>query len=218
MSEGRQTKITKLTYHCPICAATIDVSTTLVGSQVDCPNCSVPILVKAPEAEPSLEPQSSPAEFSVEKPTDDETTLLKAHPALFRKRPIRTLGLAVLGIGAFIFGISSSVNASWTMAIVSLVVLVAVAATFGYWYLEILWTTLTITNKRTILRQGIIEKRTSEVQHDDIRNLQVHQNMFERVFGIGDLAISSSGQDDLEVQAIAIPDPDEVAELVRRMQ
>jgi len=208
----------KITYRCPNCQTKIGLVLALVGEQVDCPKCTVPFLAKAPSAEPLLNEDSSSAEFAIDKPTDDESVILETHPAMFRRHPIQFVLLSIISLASLIFAIAMAVNQIWGGTIAGVVAMLLVAAYFGYWYLEVIATQLVITNKRTTLRHGILAKKTSEVQHDDIRNLQVEQNAIQRIFGIGTIAISSSGQDDVEVTVKGIPNPNEVAELVRRMQ
>lgn len=62
------------------------------------------------------------------------------------------------------------------------------------WYLTCLCTRLTVTNQRTTLRHGLLSKHTNEVWHRDVRNVQIDQSFFQRIFGVGRIAISSSGQ------------------------
>lgn len=213
---GQNEQVTELQYRCPSCDASISVATSMVGDEVDCPNCSTPFLAAAPKAKPQYDHGDDvEAEYSIDKPTDDESEVAVAHPAMFRKHPLQFIGLMILLVASLYY---SFMAATWAGVYISLGVVLIIAGYFGYWWLEIIATKLTVTNKRTTLRHGIIAKTTSEVQHDDIRNLQIHQNALERILGIGDIAISSSGQDDLEVYAYAIPKPNKVAELVRRMQ
>ena len=209
-----------ITYRCPNCQATIDISTPMIGDTVECPSCSVPFEAVVPEGEPLLngETVGEEAEYSIRKPTDDESVIAEVHPAMFRKHPIQFVLLTLLALISMFYGAAYLYDGAVTMGTTCFVVVLVVAGYFGYWWLEIIATKLTVTNKRTTLRHGIIAKKTSEVQHDDIRNLQVDQNALERILGIGDIAISSSGQDDLEVVAQAIPSPNDVADLIRRMQ
>ena len=87
-----------------------------------------------------------------------------------------------------------------------------------YWWFKSLYVTLTVTNRRTILRKGLFSKSTSEVAHDDVRNIQIDQSMVQRLLNIGDLLISSAGQDTIEIKARAIHDPERVASIVREHQ
>ncbi len=220
--EPKTEAISQLTYRCPACDASIDIVTTLVGETVECPHCSTPFLAEEPSAKPMMEkdPQAMhvDAEYTITRPSDDESTLVELHPAMFRRHPFLYLALVGLAIASAIFGVMASIDQNWTLAAICLGVLVLSAGYLIYWYVEIIATTLQVTNKRTTLRKGILSKSTTEVQHDDVRNLQVHQNVIQRILGIGDIAISSSGQDDLELFVKAIPAPEEVAELVRRLQ
>ena len=217
MNETLTEKIHRVNYRCPSCSSSIAVATPLIGDIVDCPQCSVPFKAKAPEADPEFN-ASAEADFSIDKPTDDESVIFETHPAMFRRHPIQFVLLTIVLIAAALFCVSMAVNQAWILAGCSLIVMIVIGGYFGYWYLDVIATHLIITNKRTTLRHGIIAKKTSEVQHDDIRNLQVDQNALQRILGIGTIAISSSGQDDVEVSAKAIPNPNEVADLVRRMQ
>ena len=73
---------------------------------------------------------------------------------------------------------------------------------------------LRITNKRTILRRGLLSKSTTEVVHNDIRNIQIHQSFLNRVFGVGRLGISSAGQEGIEIVMDACPRPDRIKEVI----
>jgi uncharacterized membrane protein YdbT with pleckstrin-like domain len=73
---------------------------------------------------------------------------------------------------------------------------------------------LTITNKRAIERDGLLKKDISEVLHDDIRNVQTHQTLRQRLLGIGDIGISSAGQEDFEIQVRDVPNPGKIREVI----
>jgi len=73
---------------------------------------------------------------------------------------------------------------------------------------------LHITNKRSILRSGFFSKSTTEVLHDHVRNVQVDQTFLNRIFNVGTIGISSSGQDGIEIVAHSIPRPMHVKETI----
>jgi hypothetical protein len=210
-------------YRCPHCGETIRVADDVMGTVVDCPVCESPFRVDVPAAEP-VDPRTVPeGELpAIDHPERTEGELKSVHPAMFRTNPVLFIGYWSI----FILGITAIVLAAWNVELVSQtfqLVAGSVLALLGAfllakWFLETRFTQLTVTNKRTVLRKGIIAKRTTEVQHDDIRNIQVDQNIYERMVGVGDIAVSSSGQDDLEIQVHGIPKPNEVAELIRDMQ
>ena len=76
-------------------------------------------------------------------------------------------------------------------------------------------TRLTITDRRTTLREGILDKRTNEIRHADIRNVQVIQGFVDRLFRVGTLDLSSAGQSDVEIEVKGLPDPQGIAKLIR---
>jgi uncharacterized membrane protein YdbT with pleckstrin-like domain len=126
-----------------------------------------------------------------EKQADrEEVILYQAHPAMFRNHPIAfvlCVILSVVGIG--------------------LVMLLA-------WWVRCLATQLTVTNEQTTLRRGILSKHTNDVFHSNVRNIQVRQSFFQRLFDVGYVGISSAGQAGMEIEIDGIPHPERVKELI----
>ena len=120
-----------------------------------------------------------------------EDLLYSAHPAMFRSNPIAFL-LCILLIPVFGLGL----------------------AMLLFWWLNTLGTTLTITDQRTILRKGLLSKFTTEVFHEDVRNVQLRQTFFQRVFGVGHIGISSAGQAGIEIEVDGIPKPNIIKDLL----
>ena len=59
------------------------------------------------------------------------------------------------------------------------------------------------------------ENKTYEIKHIDVKDIQVFQNFFERVFGIGgSISISSSGQSDIGIKINGMEDYEKVKELI----
>jgi len=119
-----------------------------------------------------------------------ETVLYKDSPAMFRNRPVLFLvccALIPVGIG--------------------LVVLFV-------WWLRCLATSLVITDRRVTLRQGLLSKDTNDVLIADIRNVKVRQNLFQRIFGVGTVAVSTSGQSDMEIEVHGVPAPERIKAII----
>jgi len=115
-----------------------------------------------------------------------EMILYKDSPAMFRNRPVLFLACCAL----IPFGIG-------------LVVLLV-------WWLRCLATTLVITDRRVTLRKGLLSKSTNDVLIADIRNVQVSQSFLQRIFGVGAVAVSTSGQGDMEIEVHGMPAPDRI--------
>lgn len=210
-------------YRCPHCGETIRIADEVMGQVVDCPVCESPFKVEVPSAQPVDASALADSELpEIDHPERSEGELTSVHPAMFRTNPIAFIGywtILIVGLAAIVLAMWNYEFISQTLQIVAGSVLALVGAILlGRWWLETMYTELTVTSKRTVLRKGIIAKQTTEVQHDDVRNIQVDQNVYERLAGVGDLAISSSGQDELEIHVHGIPRPNEVAEIIRDMQ
>ncbi|QDU37084.1 Bacterial membrane flanked domain protein [Maioricimonas rarisocia] len=122
----------------------------------------------------------------------DEEILYEANPSMFRNKPVMFILCVLLSV-----------------VVVGLVILIV-------WYVQTLATELQVTNKRTILRKGLLSKYTSEVWHDNVRNVQIRQSFFQRIMNVGWIGISSAGQSGLEIAIAGIPDPEEAKEIIDR--
>lgn len=211
-----------LAYECPHCHETLQVDEDVLGEEMDCPSCGDPFLIEIPVAHPVDPDRVNGHTPEVHQAGREEDIIETVHPAMFRKHPFTYVGEWALVIGGLILvglTLAGYVYLNYTLQIATgLLVAVTGAGMLLYWWLTVVYTKLSITNKRTILRRGIVSRFTTEVQHDDIRNIQVDQTMFERLVGVGDIAISSSGQDDLEVDVDGIPQPEKFAKMIRNLQ
>ena len=125
-----------------------------------------------------------------------ETYLLKTNPSMFRNHPfyfILLLILVPLTLGLALIG-------------------------FLVWWIKCKSIRLQITDERTLLIEGIISRYSTEVRHEDVRNLQVEQSALQRILGVGRIEISSAGQATMEIVVNGVPDPQGIADLIRRHQ
>ena len=63
-------------------------------------------------------------------------------------------------------------------------------------------------------RRGLISRQTSEIHVSDIRLVNLKQGIWQRLFGVGSLFISSAGLSGVEVKFIGIPDPEGAKERI----
>lgn len=228
-------QIQKILYRCPHCSQAFRITETLIGRKVDCPHCGRPFRAEAPSALPIDEGSLSPEdaqdvpEISAGSSEDEEVVLVR-HPSMLRAHPWRFLllfllvGLGVAALAISLFWERGLVinNQQWASPAVlqwaGLALTLLGAIWIGIWWLKTRMHELKVTSKRTIQRTGLISRFTTEVQHDDVRNIQVDQNFYQRLVGVGDLAVSSAGQSNLEIRINGIPGPDHVAKVIREMQ
>ena len=119
-----------------------------------------------------------------------ETVLYKDSPAMFRNRPVLFLvccALIPVGIGVVVLFV---------------------------WWLRCLATSLVITDRRVTLRQGLLSKDDNDVLIADIRNVKVRQNLLQRIFGVGTVAVSTSGQSDMEIEVHGVPAPERIKAII----
>ena len=193
---------------CDNCERVFEVSPKQAGGKVPCPHCGD--VNRMPPAEASqtkeLPPDAAP-----------ERDICVIRPAMFRAHPFRYLLMTGLLAGGAALAVATPLNDrlwSWLLW-VGLLMILAAAMWWVIWYITArLWVKLTISNKRTIRREGIIRRYTSEVLHDHVRNVEIRQSLLQRLLKVGYIGISSAGQDDIEIEVWDIPKPYEVKALI----
>lgn len=215
----------QLAYECPLCGKTVHFPADRLGEVVDCPECHKQFKASVPlgrAVSGSSTGQDNPR--SDDNSTGSERTLRTIHPVVYRNRLFLTTLFSIglpLGVIMLIMGLAGSALfglAGVPLIVIGAVLLLGSALFFVYHWIHSISTTIKITTERTIVIRGIVSKSTNEVQHDDIRNIRSDRNLFERLFNYGDLALSSSGQDDMEIVINDIPDPQGVIDLIRQYQ
>ena len=215
-----------LTYECPHCKGSIDVLERMLGETIECPVCNRPFLAKPPagRALSAEEAEGSRHTAAADQAVDDEQVEKVIHPVVFRRHLIGTLlfsVLAVVGVAGIVSGLMG-IAVLQLPAIAVIVMSIALLLVGGFflakWYMASRMHSLTLTNERLVYKYGIIKRGISELRYEDIRNLQLDQNITERLLNFGDLALSSSGQDEMEIIINDIPNPTQVADYIRQRQ
>jgi len=151
----------------------------------------------------------------------DERILYRTRPAMLRGQPFRIAGLIFLGWLLVLFLGSGKLGESGPQAAIFLVILlvwVVLLARAALWIARCFTTWLTITDKRTTLRHGLLSKHTTEVRHADVRTVEVNQSLLQRLLLTGDISLGSAGHSGMEIVAPAISSPGKVARLIRDFQ
>lgn len=119
----------------------------------------------------------------------DENIVYQASPPMFRNNPLGFI-LSVILIAAFGLGI---------------IILL-------WWYVVSRSTVLTVTDREMRLERGILNKTHSEIQLNAVRSVRVHQSLWQRMFGTGDVEVFSAG-DNAEIVAKGMPNPGRIREI-----
>jgi|SRR5690554_3239265 len=114
-----------------------------------------------------------------------------SNPAMFKNNPLGFI-LALILIPVFGLGI--------------LILL--------WWYLQTRASKLTVTDTEIIYDTGLLNKEHSEISISRIRAIRVKQSFFDRIFGVGEIAIYTAG-DNPEIIAKGMPDPNSIRELIK---
>jgi uncharacterized membrane protein YdbT with pleckstrin-like domain len=86
-----------------------------------------------------------------------------------------------------------------------------------YWYLKCKGSKLEINGDEIVLEEGLLSKERTELAISGIRTVKIKQSFFNRLFGVGTVAIFTAG-DNPEIQAHGMPRPEVFRELVKASQ
>ena len=76
----------------------------------------------------------------------------------------------------------------------------------------------TIDEENIESRHGIIARKLKSIRIEDLRNINVTQSVFQRLFGIGDIEFSSAAGGGVEVVFKGVIDPISVKEIAQDLQ
>lgn len=201
-------------YDCPHCDASLNSPVEEVGIKDSCPECGEEFIVpgtneleirrrnakvKKEEAEARIRESEAleaknkvrPSTFEP-SPKSPNNNNSPEHDLFYSRMALSPINVIIAGILCFV--------------IIGIPIMIVM-------YLNSIGSSLSITQRRSKLRSGILSKQTSEVFHKDVRNVQISQGLIERIFDIGLISISSAGQDGFEIQ-IRIHDPYKAKQLI----
>jgi len=141
----------------------------------------------------------------------EEQLLYEGNPAIIRNHPFFLLFSLIFMVLAAIGLMVKGWNLGWVLTLFGL----------GGFIILILWlnkisSELTITNKRSILRKGILAKSTVEIFHSDVRTIQIKQTLFQRLLIVGDIGIASAAQSIVEIEMLGASHPEKIRELINK--
>lgn len=212
-------------FNCDRCDMLIELDDEQAGTKHECLNCGdmnrVPQLaggaVALADEDPEIDSKKIDRAAKAGYPADfgPETRVLKIRRCWFRSRAIRFSLVALITIASLV-GLLWTKLGSHGMMYYGLFGFLTVAGTgmILWWWFDRLSASFEITTKRSIMHRGFFSKSSSEVVHDNIRNIQVDQSFLQRVCKVGRIGISSSGQDGVEIQVNHLANPDQLKEII----
>src|SRR4029078_4282374 len=111
--------------------------------------------------------------------------------------------LVVVSLGSFLAALSGAQTWGLWAQVVVLVIALVLVVRFTLAPL-IRWRTthFVITNRRVLVREGLITRRGMDIPMRRITGVQFRQSLFERLFGVGTLVMESASDDPLEFEDI----------------
>lgn len=219
-----------ITYPCPSCRRPLEVDDDLANQQAACPHCGAVNTVPQRSARPDGVPVARPARpvrgdvAGIESdraaakglPPDSgpEQLVLKVHPAMFRARPFWGMLISILVVGGLAGAVALVMREQKAWAWTSFGAAGLGVFWWCVWKVRTMTDTLTITNKRTTQRSGLLARSTREVLHDRVQDIQVTQSFPQRMLGVGSIGISSAGQADVEIVIGDLPNPIRIRETI----
>lgn len=225
-----------MTYRCPHCQRPVDVDLLGKNDLLVCPNpgCGKPFKVEVPAAEPVSELVLPPGTAAAQKPMQAMTPTAPAAPLaqtvteapeqpvsvvhldMIRRYPFRSLGYILIMLAAVIGALLFLFKGFLFIAVACLVGGGFFLFRFVGWWLRMKNTTMTITTKRFILESGVFHKITTEVNLQEVDDIQINQTFLQRLLDVGDLRLmSTSGETQNSVLIMAVPSPKAVACMIR---
>jgi uncharacterized membrane protein YdbT with pleckstrin-like domain len=64
------------------------------------------------------------------------------------------------------------------------------------------------------LHRGWLSRSITEVWHRDVRNVQLTQSLFQRIFDTGRIGISSAAQSGIEIDVAGLRNPDKIKSII----
>lgn len=144
-----------------------------------------------------------------------ETELGTIRPVMFRRYPFRFIAYMGLIVGGLVVALITLIHGLLFVTLLA----VAAAAFGGYrlcrWWLRNRNTSLTVTKDRCILRTGVVNAVTTEVPLAEVKDIQINQTLVNRIMKVGDIVVSTSGEGGVTVMVMGMPNPQEIARLMR---
>ena len=135
---------------------------------------------------------------------EGESLLWRGRPS-WRAMMSFWFSVLLLAIAVFVLGLVIG-QGTWS-GLVAAVILV-----FGLvkGWLERVATLYTITDRRIIIRKGILSRHERAAHIDRVQNVNLTQSFFDRIFGVGTLDFDTAGTEDSDFKFSGIADPDEL--------
>jgi len=145
------------------------------------------------------------------KPADKrEYAVMRVHPAWWHFIGAILFACALIAGGMALA--VSHVEVHWLgLLFIVLGVLQLIATAIRRSYIS--WS---VTSERVIESKGILARHRREMELADVRSVDVESRFMQRAMGLGNIIVASAASADYAIRLYDIPDPEGVAETLRR--
>jgi len=203
---------------CPHCGGHYDVDPIYLGHRVQCPDCENkfefvnPNLAPCPDclATISKRAQVCPhcgAVFGRQSLSADRTNMAVTRDDISAEKEIMVIHASAMN---YLWGIVLGVITIPLFLIGVLILL--------YVWVNIRYTTYTITSLRIIVRRGWIGKVQNEIWIKDMRGANLIQGVWQRMIGVGNISIGTAATAETEICMIGIAKPQVVIDKINSLR
>ncbi|MBE6374153.1 MAG: hypothetical protein E7055_19065 [Lentisphaerae bacterium] len=200
---------------CPHCRRQFEVDDQISGQQISCPNCQKEFvavnsrLFPCPDCCSLISKRAAvcpkcgaPLSTGVKNANSEETNWndLSAERKIetYHPSPMNYLWSIILGIILL-------------PAVVGLIILLFIL-------IEIKCTSYELTSHRIIIRRGWISKVQNEIWIKDMRAVNLVQSIWQRIIGVGDIAIGTAASAGTEINIVGIANPADVVDQINSLR
>jgi uncharacterized membrane protein YdbT with pleckstrin-like domain len=141
--------------------------------------------------------------------TEEERVIWTGRPSWKGRMAIVIPG-ALVAILVLVVGLWAGLSAGTAVIVTVVVALVTVV----WALLETIRWKYTITNRRVFVRHGLISVQEQTARLERVQDVTLRQSLFDRMFGVGRLAIDTAGSEGGAFEFKALTEPTQVREIL----
>lgn len=141
--------------------------------------------------------------------TEEERVIWTGRPSWKGRMAIVVPG-ALVALLVLVVGIWAGLSATTAVIIAVVVALVTVV----WALLETIRWKYTITNRRVFVRHGLVSVQEQTARLERVQDVTLRQSLFDRIFGVGRLAIDTAGSEGGAFEFKALTEPTHVREVL----
>jgi uncharacterized membrane protein YdbT with pleckstrin-like domain len=141
--------------------------------------------------------------------TEEERVIWTGRPSWKGRMAIVVPG-ALVAILVLVVGLWAGLSAGTAVIVTVVVALVTVV----WALLETIRWKYTITNRRVFVRHGLISVQEQTARLERVQDVTLRQSLFDRMFGVGRLAIDTAGSEGGAFEFKALTEPTQVREIL----